>query len=80
MHNLFLIATSTVKFIQSLLSLLFLDALFLIYQKKGRIVVVWLYYGRFLSASIMTAPTTTIATIIPMTLGTKYKSAIDFGV
>jgi hypothetical protein len=36
-------------------------------------------YGRFLCISTMTAPTTTIATIMPATEGRKYCSATDGG-
>jgi hypothetical protein len=49
--------------------------------KKGeRYVFVRHFYGRFLSINIArTAPTKTIATMIPTIAGTKYKSATDWG-
>jgi hypothetical protein len=37
-------------------------------------------YGRFLSSRNSTAPTTIIAMMMPMTAGTKYRSAADCGI
>jgi hypothetical protein len=50
--------------------------------KKGKVVLpnVADAYGRLLSMSTMTAPTTAIATIMPITAGTKYVSANDAGI
>ena len=38
------------------------------------------FYGRFLSNSTVTKPTTTMAMNKPMIAGTKYRSAADCGV
>jgi hypothetical protein len=49
--------------------------------KKGKVVLLNVAdaYGRLLSMSTMTAPTTAIATIMPITDGKKYCSAIVGG-
>jgi len=48
-------------------------------KKKGMGNLLIVFYGRFLRAMMMTAPTTMIATIMPMIPGSKYWSAIDGG-
>ena len=49
-------------------------------EKRGDFCVRVLFGYRFLSIRISTAPTTTIATMIPMVEGTRYMSATDAGV
>jgi hypothetical protein len=49
-------------------------------KRKGIFFIFSLIYGRFLRTSKMTAPTTTIAIMIPMTAGTKYRSIVEAGV
>ncbi len=39
--------------------------------------VLYVVYGRFLTSNARTMPTTTIATIMPMIPGTRYRSATD---
>ena len=58
--NLFLIAASTVKFIQSLLSPIYFSIVFFTNKWEGLLFVLF-FYGRFLRASSRTAPTTITA-------------------
>jgi hypothetical protein len=60
------------SFLSSLISLMHIP------KEKGKLICdVSTAYGRFLCISTMTAPTTIIAMMMPMTAGTKYRSAAD---
>jgi hypothetical protein len=50
-------------------------------KKRGKLFYdISTAYGRFLSSRNSTAPTTIMAMMMPMTAGTKYRSAADCGV
>jgi hypothetical protein len=46
-------------------------------KREGKYFPLVSPYGRFLRTKMMTVPTTTIAMIIPMIPGTKYRSATE---
>jgi hypothetical protein len=48
-------------------------------KKRGNVVFVWHYYGRFLSAKNSKAKPMIIVRIMAMTAGTKYVSTTDAG-
>ena len=68
------------RFVQSPLSpILPLPMRLLPRKKRGKIACVRLLLYRLLSSRKSSSPTTIIATMVPIDIGTKYKSAADAG-
>lgn len=55
----------------------FFSPVFFLRLKKGKMILLYCFYGRFLRTRIMTTPMIATKTNSPTIAGTKYMSAVD---